>query len=296
MQEHNLGVPPGLIKTILTYVMLILILGQFVSVGLAKVKKNSNSDGGDQGSYLQLGLEIKERRALTDGNRYPLYPALISLFAERKWAYFSKSKLLSLGLGVMTLLVIFALIREMYGDEVAFLTTLLLGVNEEFSYRCSQAECESLLVLLFFIAWYYTIKGFARWRCWMAAGFFAGLTYLTKGSGQLLLLCFLFSVVILYGRKILAKKKQILVFLAFYLAAASVLYIYNYKVYNAPLYNYNTSHVAWFDSWEEHYAVNRQSLPTMSSYLQTHTLRDFFGQAVEGNEKEASFGIAEKSA
>jgi len=119
----------------------------------------------------------------------------------------------------------------------------------------------------------------------MAAGFFAGLTYLTKGSGQLLLLCFLFSVVILYGRKILAKKKQILVFLAFYLAAASVLYIYNYKVYNAPLYNYNTSHVAWFDSWEEHYAVNRQSLPTMSYYLKTHTLRDILVRQWRGMKK-----------
>lgn len=282
IEEHRRRVPTALIRTILIY--LILILSRFVSVGLVNVIENSNSDSGDQGAYLQLGLEIKERKALTDGNGCPLYPASISLFAEREWGYFTRSKLLSLAIGTIGLIVLFSLSRCMYSDGAALLATFLLSINERFGQASSRAECESLLVLLFFVAWYYTVKGFSRWRYWMAAGFFAGLAYLTKTSGQLPLLSFLLSAVILYKREIVAKK-QISVFLAFYFIAASVLFAYNYKVYHDPLYNYNTTHVAWFDSWGERDIVDKQSLPTISSYLKTHTLRDILVRQWSGMKK-----------
>lgn len=139
-------------ERIAIFTLLALIIGRFLSVGLMEVRQNWNSSTYDQRSYLRLGLKIRDRKAFTDGNRHPLYPALISLFAEREWAYFTKSKLLSLTIGGMALVTIFALSRRLYNDDVALLATFLFSINQEFIRESSRATCESLFVLLFFIS------------------------------------------------------------------------------------------------------------------------------------------------
>ena len=259
-------------KGIAIFVVLALIIGRFIAVGLEEVRGNWNSSTYDQRSYLQLGLKINGRKALTDGKRHPLYPALISPFAEREWAYFTKSKLISLAIGAIGLIAVFLLSRRMYGDDVALLATLLLGINEEFASESARVTCESLFVLLFFATWYYTVKGFSHGRHWMVAGFCAGLAYLTKGTAQTLVISFLISAVIVYRTKLLTKK-QILAFLLFYLIAASVLLVYHYREYGNPFYSYSMTHAMWFDSWEGQY-ISRQELPTALTYLKTHSLND----------------------
>lgn len=270
----------NLVKKIAIYTVLALIIGRFIAMGLEEVRGNWNASAYDQRSYLQLGLKIREREALTDGKRHPLYPALISPFAEREWAYFTKSKLISLAIGAMGLIVVFLLSRRMYDDDVALLATLLLGVNEEFASESARVICESLFVLLFFVTWYYTVKGFSNWRYWMAAGFCAGLAYLTKGTAQTLVTSFLISAAIVYRRKLLAKK-QFLAFLLFYLTAASVLLVYHYREYGTPFYSYSITHAMWFDNWEGQY-ISRQELPTAFTYLQTHSLKDILAREWAG--------------
>jgi len=61
--------------------MLVVIFGSFAAVGWARVRDNWRSTKSDQGEYLSLGLAIRAGTALTDGNRHPLYPALLALFA-----------------------------------------------------------------------------------------------------------------------------------------------------------------------------------------------------------------------
>ena len=298
--------------------MVLLILSSFVSAELARINSNSNSSGGDQGATLLVGLMIRDRTALTDGIRQPLYPALISLFAQRDLSYFTKAKFVSLFIGIAALLTVFFLGRRLYDGGPALLAMFLLSINCEFRWASSNVLAEVLLVLTFFLAWYFTVKGFGQWeyadkslrqssrggevkiggptpkppgtccassrqwRYWIAAGFCAGLAYLTKGSGQMLLMAFILSVILVYGRTILTKK-EVLVFPLLYLVAAFVLLAYNFKVYGSPFYNYPSTHTMWFDEWEAYYSL--QSPPTALTYLKTHTLQEIIARQWAGMKK-----------
>jgi len=263
------------------YAILLLLLARFVMTGWVQVGENWNSDTLDQGPYLQLGLDIRECKALSDGNRHPLYPALMALFAERDWAYFTRVKILTLALGTMCLMVVYGLSCRLVNEEVALLTVFLLSVNRVFSALSCTIMCESLLVILFFMAWYFTIQGFVNRRCWVLAGVCAGLAYLTKSSGQALLVCFILTSVIVYRTKVWTKS-GLLIFPLFYLLVASPLLVYNYQAYHNPLYNINTNHVLWFDTWEEYFIAPGQSYPTMLTYLQTHSIRDVAARLWKG--------------
>jgi hypothetical protein len=139
-----------LVRKVVLALMLVVVLGSFAAVGWAKLKDNWRSSKSDQGQYLSLGLEIREGTALTDGNRHPLYPALLALFAKREWAYFTKAKMLSLVIALVGLVVIYWMCHRMFGQDVALLTTLLLSVGYEFRRHSWMVMCEVLLIILFF--------------------------------------------------------------------------------------------------------------------------------------------------
>ena len=271
----------GVARKAILVLMLVVILGSFVTVGWARLKGNWRSTKADQGPYLSLGLEIREGTALTDGNRHPLYPALLALFAEREWAYFTKAKMLSLAIGLIGLVTIYWMCHRMFGQDVALLTTLLLSVGDEFRRHSSMVMCEVLLIILFFATWYVTIKGFSRERYWILGGIFAGLAQLTKGSGQLFVIAFLISLLLLYGPRVLTRK-GLWAFITCYLVVTSVLMAYNYREYGNPLYNFNTSHAMWLDRWGDSYVASPEELPTMTSYWQSHSPWDIVTRGWEG--------------
>lgn len=260
--------------------LLLCILGRFLAVGLEGVRANSNSSAYDQRSFLNLGLKIRAGRKLTDGNRHPLYPALLALFARREWAYFTGAKLLSLGLGALSLLLIFWLARRLQGSEVALGVILLLSVNQAFVHESSHVMAESLLVGLFFLAWYLTARGFERGQLWVAAGAAAGLAYLTKTTGQLLPIACLPTMLLICGRGIRRAWRDVLGYLAAYSLIAAPLWAYNLARYSNPFYNYSTAHVMWFDHWEDKYAQG--PLPTLGSYLRTHSPAEMLSRLWSG--------------
>lgn len=280
--EANSRISPRL-ASIVTTLVLILILGHFSVIGLSNVYQNNNSNRGDNSSTLRLGLKIKHRVALTDGSRHPLYPAILSLFAEKEFAYFTKSKLVTLGIKVLALVVIFILLRRTFNPDIAVLTVFLLSISGEFVDNSASLRCEALLTLFFFLSWYYMVKGFRdpNWKHWLRAGLFAGAAYLTKASGQFLLITFAISALILLRKKVL-RDKRVWLFLAAYLALASILFAYNLRVYGNPLYNVNTAHVMWLEDWEEIWVANEESLPTMRTYLETHTLTEILTRQWHG--------------
>jgi tetratricopeptide (TPR) repeat protein len=270
-------------RKIAIWVMVLLILSSFVSAELAAINANSNSSGGDQGPTLLLGLKIREGVALTDGNRHPLYPALISLFATRDLGYFTKAKFVSLAIGLTVLLTVYLLGRRLYSSGVGLIATFLLSINNQFRWASCNALAEALLILLFLIAWYWAIKGFAesqhRYLAW--AGFCAGLAYLTKGTGLLLLFAFLASIIIMaIVFKRIPARRGTLYFLLTFVVVASILWVYNFSVYRNPFYNYNTTHAMWLEEWEESYAL--QSPPTAFTYLKTHTFQEIIARQWAG--------------
>ena len=272
---------PRVARKVVLALLLVVVFGSFAAVGWAKLKDNWRSSKADQGPYLSLGLEIREGTALTDGNRHPLYPALLALFAEREWTYFTKAKMLSLAISLVGLVAVYWMCHTMFGQDVALLMTLWLSVGYEFRRHSWMVMCETLLITLFFAAWYFTIKGFSRERYWILGGIFAGLAQLTKSSGQLFAIAFLLSLLLLYGPRVLTRK-GFLAFIGCYLAVTSVLMVYNCREYGSPLYNFNTTHAMWLDEWEDSYVASPEELPTLTSYWRSHSLGDILTREWEG--------------
>jgi hypothetical protein len=265
----------------LVSLLVALIVANFAVVGWNELAQNNSSATTDQGAYLRLGLKLREGRALTDGNRHPLFPLLLAPFASRDWRYFAYGKMVSLATGILGLITIFLLTRRRYSLAVGLTVILVLSLNAEYIHAASLVASEPLLVLLFFLAWYFAVSGFEDWTAAWAAGAFAGLTFLTKATGQLILLAF-FVLAIIKWRRTVLRRRSTWVFLIAYLLVVLPLFIYNFRKYDDPLYNFNTQHAVWMDSWNDRYTDPDEEWPTLSSYLSTHSLQDMVEREWQG--------------
>lgn len=261
--------------------VILLLLGRFAWHGIEEINHNSNSANEDQRYYLSLGLAIREGRALTDGNRHPLYPSLLLPLAERRWGYFTGAKLVSLLIGAGGLLLIFLSMKRLIGTDLALLLTVLLSLNRTYiQYSCFVAA-ESLTTLCFFAAWFYALEfGHGRYAAALSA-LFAGLAYLSKGTGQVLMICILLAQVLLRAPRQQPKRNWTIA-VGVYSLISLPLWVYNFIVYHNPFYNVNTAHAMWMDKWEEYYAVSSSDYPTISSYFQAHTLSQILEREWQG--------------
>jgi hypothetical protein len=253
-------------------------------VGQAKVLVNNHSSDGDESAYLALGLDLREIGTLTDGTRPPLYPLLLAAVAERDWAYFTQAKLISLWLGALGVVVVFLAGRGLLSWESGLLAAFLLAANKEYHLRASTIYADTLLVTTFLGAWYFLIKSFDRRRDLYLAGFFTGLAYLTKGSAPLLLGAWGVTALLHYRRQIVKHFELLIVPIIFFLTVSPLL-IYNARVFGSPFYNFATTHVMWMDRWSESQVEDPAHLPTLSTYVQTHTAADVADRLAEGVRK-----------
>ena len=144
MKANWLATPKG--RTILLSALFALVLLRFAIVGYGLVLDNTDSNGGDQGAFLLMGLDIRSGAALTDGNRQPLFPLLIAPFAERTWRYYTLAKLISLAAGIASLVAIYGLGRRIVGAWMALAGLALFSASGEFLAQTPQVLCEALLV------------------------------------------------------------------------------------------------------------------------------------------------------
>jgi len=261
---------------VLVALTLLVLLTRFVAVGWQRMLFNTDSVDGDQGAYLQLGLDLREHGVLTDGTRHPLYPLLLAAFAEREWRYFTYAKFLSLAFGMLGILALFWIGYRLFDLPTAWLAAFLLSINFEFIQHSTFVLAESLLVLCFLGAWFAMVRALRRpesvpW--WAAAGGLAGLVYLAKGTGQLLAACFLLAAFLLYGPG-LVRRRGVWVFLATYSLVALPLWIYNWKLFGSPTFNFAMTHQMWMDRWEQNLVSDVRKLPTFWSYWQSHTWQE----------------------
>ncbi|MCB0194091.1 MAG: glycosyltransferase family 39 protein [Anaerolineae bacterium] len=266
---------------ILLISLLILVFTRFIVVGTAKVLFNTQSSDGDESAYLELGLALREDGVLTDGTRPPLYPLLLTPVAYRDWSYFTWAKIITLGIGALTVLVTFVIGRQLFNVETGLLAAFFLAWNREFHLRASTVYADTLLVMLFLLAWYFLIKSFEKTRYCILAGFFVGLAYLTKSS--VLLLLVVWSTVALwhYRQRIFTQIQLLLVPLAFLITTSPLLF-YNWNNFGQPFYSFATTHVMWMDRWAESQVADTADLPTLSTYLETHTLNDIMARLERG--------------
>jgi hypothetical protein len=273
------------IRQAVYFIVLAIILFRFFIFGWHYLTMNSNSNAGDQGVTLQLGLDLKAQGVLSDGTRYPLYPALLLPFARREWSYFTWAKIISLLAGGLAVVMVFVLGRRIGPPAGALLAAGLLSINTEFLFHTTTALVEGLLVLVFWLGWYYVGRALT-WgdvdRYWVLAGVFVALAYLTKGTGNLLLLVGGGTALIFYWRQPDKLLRGLLLFGATFVLVASPLLIYNLLVFGSPTYNFATTHAMWLDKWRESWVGDPSTLPTISVYFATHTPQEVLTRLLAG--------------
>lgn len=261
--------------------LLILVLAVFVTAVIPAIYQNTASSAWDQRDYLKIALWMSQGDGITDGNRSPLYPLFLAPFASREIAFFTTAKLVSLGIGLAGLGIIFAISRRIVGKLGALLVLILFMANAEYRQAAAFVDVEVLLVPLFLLAWYTgyqaidrIVSGTSDALTWsIFAGLFAGLTYLAKGTGMLLVLLFAAVLLLILGLDML-RKRGFWAFVFTFILVSLPLWIYNAVRFGNPLFNVNTQHYIWLDSWEESYVYPSDSLPTAVSYLKTHSLAE----------------------
>lgn len=263
-------------RNAVTLVILAVLLIGFIVDGWAQTVENWNAYNTDQSAYLRLALRIRQGIELTDGNRNPLYPAILALFAQREWSFFTTAKLLNLSIATLTLLIVFGIVKRISSVHAALLTVFLLSHTDYFLESVTKVIVEPLLILIVFVTWFLLWEGRGRVRWWGLAGVGAGLAYLAKGSGSILLIAFILAVALTYRTKV-CRQRAVWTFLGGYVALAAGLWFYNALTYGNPFYSVHTANRLWLDQWQDKYVTDSSQLPTAISYLQTHSL----GQIVQ---------------
>lgn len=247
-------------------------------IALHRAGGNNNPELLDQGAYLHVSLLIQEHRGLTDGNRHPLYPAMLAPFAARDHAFFPTAKLVTLVLGMAGYLFVTWRVARRWGTGMAL--AVLLACASSFVWTASGLRCEVLLIPLLWVFWETGAAGFERPRLWIVAGCAAGLCYLTKASGTLLVVA-LVATWLFSGQLLDRRRWNLILFLAPFALVVSPLAWWNYRTYGTPFYNHNSRHVMWLDGWEQAGRVHTP-LPTMQSWFAEHGLADLISRELIG--------------
>lgn len=174
----------------------------------------------------------------TEDNRNPLYVGVLSLVAGRDHGFHTRARILTIFLGVLALLAWWRTARKHAGPAPALVLAGFLAVSECFVEYAGRESAEPLLLLLWALAVCAILDGVARPRRWIAAGVYAGLAQLDKGSGIFLVFCF--GVALLLWRRQRALADPYAWGMGFgFLAAASPLLVRNLRAYGSPLHHWN---------------------------------------------------------
>lgn len=269
-------------RSCIWWLFLLCVTTAFVIRGWEAIERNTNASAFDQRSYLGLGLNIREGRDPSDGKRNPLLPGLMSLFARRKWAYYTESKFLNLALGVACILLTFELGRRWFGPAVGAFSAGLVSVNPAFLHASSHVMAEPLLATLTLLSWYLMAQALSappekRALFAACAGLACGLAYETKATALQMVPAFVLGTIWAYGRRWWSQK-EFWLFAGVWVVALMPLAAFNLKEYGNPLYNYNFKHEIYLDSPAQRHFADISEAPTLTTYLQGHTLEEIAGR------------------
>ena len=113
----------------------------------------------DTGQFLEGALFIKEHggiaRFLTMclngeykiANQHPLYLLILSTVASRDLSFFPMAKAITLVIGLLVVLVVFVVARDLFGRTAAYVATVLMAFNTALLERATHVTVEPLLLL-----------------------------------------------------------------------------------------------------------------------------------------------------
>lgn len=259
------------------------ILFVFVIFAWPALLNNWDTSKTDQRYFLGLALDIKEGIRLTDGNRNPLLPMILSTFARQDWSFFTNAKILNLSMSIGLLFLLFFINSHLFDKRIALLSVALTAYNVDFVNKVATfAIAEAILTIWFTLAIYFWFKGAQTEsrRYFFLAGIFTGIGYLTKGTGQILFGSFL----IWFFINGYFKKPMLLSLAGFvlgYIIVASPLFVYNEYTWGNPFYNYNSSTAMWLDGWEDVYRDTSEAAGFIN-YFTTHSTKDIWARVSKG--------------
>ncbi len=285
---------------------------------------NLSATSGGQYPYLMNAKEMAEKGPLEffgDRNRMPLYPALLATVYVDDWdSFVSRAGWFAIATSVIVLVALGAISYRTLRPWAATVLTLIAAVCI-FIYKASFVQAELLYYGLFFASWLVTCRlvdrptvGYA-----MLAGALMGSTYLTKASALLLLMVYVATSVGAIVFDLLRKnqetkssqcnegKRQIVkpwqaitsigLTIATFLLVVSPYILDNKERFGQYFYNVNSEFFMWCDNWpqaqrfaqqfpiDKQYPSSSESVPSLSTYMHTHSLSDIVQRLLYGTKE-----------
>jgi len=158
----------------------------------------------------------------------PLYPALIVAGSVLTGDFYHAAELICLAAGVLALLPLFGVARDLYGDEVAYLAVGVAALHPVLIRLSATTWSESLYIALALsgIYWVNHAQLFFRDRSWLLAGAFVGLAYLTRPEAILFACMIVTLQFLLYQSRSLVSARQVLLFAGTFVAVAAPYIVY----------------------------------------------------------------------
>lgn len=306
--------PQRVLPLLLAIVLLLYLYGvrqQFLYV-------NTDMSRTDQGAYLHAAelLKTSNYTALTDRNRMPVYPFLLSLLYEPGLsddAFFARGKLLNIGLSLLILPILFWIFRR-YLPLFTAVNLLLIHAFTLYMFKAPFVQTELLFYLLSFVGYVLMCRllwhpeGRRMWQTAVFTGIVLGIAHLTKASILPGLALFVGTAVLqaIFGwlrqRPFARPTRQLwqnlaipaLVTLFFLLTIWP--YIQNSKEqFGHYFYNVNSTFYIWYDHWDEVEAGTKahgdrlswpdmppEEIPSAARYVAQHTPGQIFERFFEG--------------
>lgn len=279
---------------------------------------NTNRERTDQSAYMQAAETQKTSNytALTDRNRMPLYPFLLSLLYEpglSDEAFFVRGKLLNVGLSLLILPILFLIFRR-YLPLFTAINLILIHAFTLYMFKAPFVQAELLFYLLSFVA--YLLMCRLLWRptekrVWLTAvftGIILGVGHLTKASVLPGLALFVGMAVLqamwgwvgkrpwqLPNRQFWQQLANPALVMLFFLLTIWP-YIQNSKEqFGHYFYNVNSTFYIWYDHWDEVETGTKahgdrvgwptmpaEEIPTASKYLREHSVSQIFERFFTG--------------
>ena len=262
----------------------------------------------DELAYIDHVKTISESKNyfyLGDRNRMPLFNYFLFIFYAIEFPNFETYKLLQFANIFFTTLFSFWYcfkIKKFFKSNVAYLSCVIFTIFIPVFCFIHDIVVEPIFYLcfgLFFVYFLELINNFTYINSFKF-GAIGVLLYLLKATGFFLLclsLFFLIFYLIIQNRKITINDslKIISSLVIFFVIASPYLYE-NYKNYNNNLfYNVNSTFYVWYDTWEEVENGTKlygdrvgwpnmpdEDIPSLSKYLEEHTLGDVLLKIVNG--------------
>ncbi|HEX8920039.1 MAG TPA: hypothetical protein VF766_01090, partial [Pyrinomonadaceae bacterium] len=246
---------------------------------------------------------------VTERNRMPVYPFLLSLIYEpglSETQFLRRAQAFNVSLSILLLFLLFLIFRRFFPPlhSAGLLAATAFGV---FLYRAINAQTEIVFYFLSFCAFLLLLRMFATPRWWLAilGGATMGLAHLAKASvlPALIVWVAVFLAQILWNlrrggpmREVWRRAGMLLVVIATFVA---VIFPYIYtskKIYGQYFYNVNSTFVMWCDSSTE--AMNflnahgdkddwrslpPEQLPSWSKYWREHSIGQILRRQINGS-------------